>query len=156
MHRAGSHSIHISNPLQKQCSPAHCINITKIGLYPSFPVLLCPSTSLSLLCTALTARSFSCPCLELGSYKGLPQINKTQFNLHSISVIYRIARSCLKCGIMFGNSKQAVNYFLCLSLFFLWIEPLSQPADSELQRNKRPGWTALGVEQSSDKEKEQI
>lgn len=56
---------------------AHCINIFKICLSLSlFSFLLRLSTCLS-LCPALTARSFSYPCLERGSYKGLPQINKT-------------------------------------------------------------------------------
>lgn len=77
MHWAGSHCIHILNPLQKQCYPAHYINILKICPSPCFPVLLCLSTCLSLLRSTLSGRFFSCPCLELGSCKGLPQVNKT-------------------------------------------------------------------------------
>lgn len=67
--------------------------------------------------------------------------------------------SCLKCGIAFGNSKQEVNYFLCLylSLFFLWIEPLSQPAGSELLRNKRPtGLNCIGGKKRFRQRKEEI
>lgn len=154
-HWAGSHPIHIPNPLQKQCYHAHYFNTHKICLSACFPLPL----HLFTVFTMYNTHRKEIFLAVLGAWLiQRPTTDKLDNNLICTRSLWSMEQQCLVWSVVLHletANKKLIIFCVCICHSFSYgLSPyLSLLALSFWETRDQQGWTALGVKKGSDKGK---